>query len=485
MKTKVLLISLFIGLLSVVSCTKNPFEENKEKQTEPFAMVYEDFILPDDIKILTDDTTKISVSTAYLDKMLITDLEGRTTTIWRTIGTVPFVRKIQSAQVENDRVILTTAKAEFSDMFENLDAQLSTDIYINNDYKPVKVTRSGTGAIVDDYSGKYTDENGVIHPAVVIFEPVAEPSISNELITKTGGEKNYFTAEEILSSNFEFNIINVNSNFKFDHKFPQREEDDDSPQIHLMGKVGVSARLSAYFNVKIGFFRLKKFEAGIEGSAGLSAKVGLGVKGKYSKEWENTIANFGKTTVVCWLGPIPVPFTVESRIKQKASGEATATAQILTSANFNTSFETGVKYESGDWRSVGYGSRSSSSFSFDGAEGSAELEASCGVYFETGLFLCGSAGPTLAFGPSIDALAGVTANLNPVEQKFSVEAEYGAYAGLGAEIGAKVKILGYTLGQWNTTVNLLRVTLLRDVYSHTWSIGGWEDYRNNWMNSIR
>jgi hypothetical protein len=73
---------------------------------------------------------------------------------------------------------------------------LESDLYINRNFQPTKTTRAGTTTEVDDISGKYTDEEGVLHPAVIIFEE--ESPAAKGLRTKTGTNKNYFTAEELL-----------------------------------------------------------------------------------------------------------------------------------------------------------------------------------------------------------------------------------------------------------------------------------------------
>ena len=173
MKTNFLNLTAVIGLAMAVmsACDKNvPDADNQQaERKEPLVMTFEDFITPSDVQIISSDTTSISVSAAYAEKMGMTDFNDRAVTIWRTIGTVPFVRIITDSKVEKGEIILTTVKGEFSDMFENLDMTLDTDLYVNREYVPTRATRSGTSEEVTDVSGKYIDSDGVYHPAVIIF----------------------------------------------------------------------------------------------------------------------------------------------------------------------------------------------------------------------------------------------------------------------------------------------------------------------------
>jgi hypothetical protein len=95
-------------VMSACNDDDSPVLEPKPEDLVPFAMTYVDFITPDDVQILTADTTSISVSSAYAEKMGIKFFKDRAVTIWRTMGTVPFIRIITDAQENNGKIILTT-----------------------------------------------------------------------------------------------------------------------------------------------------------------------------------------------------------------------------------------------------------------------------------------------------------------------------------------------------------------------------------------
>ena len=477
------IVSIAMAVMS--ACDKNGPDNPQPERKAPLVMTYEDFITPNDVQILTSDTTSISVSATYAEKMGITDFNDRAVTIWRTIGTVPFVRIITDSKVEKDQIILTTIKGEFSDMFENLELGLDTDLYVNRDYVPTKATRTGTTEEVTDISGRYIDANGIYHPAVIIFEEDS-PAVKG-LKTKTGEAKNYFTADELLEDNYSFDIIDVHTDFKLDYEYPKTDEDkgveDTDTKIHIKGKVGVLAKLSSYVNVSIGWFKIKKFEAGIKGETELSAKMSFGIAKGIEYEQEHKLLDLGSVTSVFWVGIIPIPYTVETSIKEKVEASAEASLALYASAKYELGFEKGCRYTSSDgWENTSKESYSRGSFNLDGVKGTAEVEASAGVFYEVAVLLGGSAGPTFSFGPKLSAEAEVHAEVNL--DHFEIGASVGAYFGLSGEIGTKVTILGYQLAKWTAGFDLFKLTLFEGSITKQYTNEGWNQFETEWQSSL-
>lgn len=465
------------------ACEDNQPQMNPQQEDlSPFVMTYDDFITPNDVQILSPDTTLISVSSSFADKMGLKYFKNRAVTIWRTIGTVPFIRIITDAKVENNEIILTTRKGEFCDMFTDVEMSLVSDLYVNRDYVASRSTRTGTNKEVTDISGKYIDEEGVYHPAVIIFEE--NSPMARSLQKRTGVAKNYYTAEELLEQNATFNILDVQSDFKFDFRYPRDDDDDDfddkASGIHLKGKVGVEAQLSAYANIKVGLSSLKMFEAGVKGHAGVSTMMSLALQKQVKDEWEQELIPTGGHVMIFWVGFVPVPLVYESCIKQKAEASASASLEVLASGKYNLSFEQGCLYESGiGWRNVSKETKSSKSFKFNGMKGSAKVEASTGIFYEMGIYLGGSIGPELSFGPSISAEAEVAASAF-INEGVTIEATAGAYAGLSGEIGAKIKFLGYNLAKWETAFDVFKITLYEGSLSWNFTEDSWGTLETEW-----
>ena len=490
MRVNFLKFSFLMTFLMVFAsaCEKDtPTPEPPAAEFSPLVMTYEDFITPDDVQIVSPDSTYISVSSAYVKKMGIENFKNRPVTIWRTIGTVPFVRIITDSKEENGQVILTTKRGEFCDMFSDVEMSLETDIYVDDD-APTRATRAGTNEEVDDVSEKYIDEEGIHHPAVIILDE--NSPITRSIQTRAGEVKNYYTAEELLESNIAFDIINLNSDFEFG--YPELDDDDDDdnsdeddddggPSVFVRGKVGVSAKLSAYANINVSWFRLQKLEAGVRGSVGASAKLSVGVEGELKKKWEKKLASLGSTTFVYWVGIVPVPFKLESSLMQRTETKASASVELLASGKYQLEFEKGFKYENGiGWTNTSKESKTTKSFNFDGIYGSASLEASTGTFYEVGFYLAGSIGPKMAFGPALSAEAEVSATVLP--EGVTVDANVGAYASLSGNIGAKVKVLGYTLAKWETTFDIFKATLFEGSLSWSFTEDSWNELNAEWTN---
>ena len=468
-----------MAMVVMAACDKETIEpEPKPEDLVPFAMTYVDFITPNDVQILSSDTTRISVSSAYAKKMGIKYFKDRAVTIWRTIGTVPFIRIITDAQENNGEIILTTKRGEFSDMFENLDASLVTDLYVNRNYVASRSTRNRAGEEVTDVSGKYMDNEGVYHPAVIIVEEGSPAARS--LQSRTGSTKNYFTAEELLEQNASFDILNVQTDFKFDHKYPKDAEDTETA-VHIKGKVGLSAKLTGYADINISWFRLMRFEAGVKGSAGVSTKLSFGLQKEIEKEWTTEIMPVGGHMIVFWIGPIPVPLVYESSINHKTKASATASLEVLASGKYELSFSKGILYERGNgWKDLSQKTKTEKYFRFDGIKGSAKVEASNGIYYEMGIYLGGSMGPEFSFGPYVSAEAEVASTMDVVNQQMIVEGSLGAYAGLAGELGAKLKVLGYELAKWSTTFDVFKLTLFEGNLTWTFTDESWGKLEAEW-----
>lgn len=497
MKKHFITLLSFIAILIGVAagCQKDQTPETPDPEDrKPFAMVYEEFITPDDIVINSTDTTSITVSKAYADKIGVTEFKGRVVTIWRSIGTTPFIRIIDDAKLEGNQYILTTHKGEAADMFEELDMSFDSDLYVDQDI-PTKATRGNSDYEVDDISERYTDEDGVVHPAVIIFEEPGQ--LSKSLATRAGGEeKNYYTAEELLADNFEFDLINVKElSVKIDKTL--KTDKDSLFSVNISGKAEASARLTLFGKLKISMFGLRQFKFGLRGDADLKARVGLDFRVKKELEYEHDIIQVGKTTLVFWAGPIPIPLTVEPKLVYKSKVEAKAELSLYASAKVGGEFQAGMEYDSSrkdKWKNITEGS-SYKTVAIDGifpsdtlltnpGHGvaiSASAEGNFGTYWETGLYLAGSAGPKFSTGPKFGVEAGVEGSLDVLTGNLTAGVEAGAYIAWAGDVGVKFKFLGYKIGEFSYKYELLRWDAARYSSEFTYNIRtGKTEFEEGW-----
>lgn len=120
-------------------------------------LVFDDFINPNDVQILTSDTTTISVSKAYADKLGITNFVNHPLGIWQSYEERPYLRRPVSQRLVGDRYVLNVVPSGIGEIFQGQAVELNTTIFVN----PEASTRGGNGA------DKYTDGNNVLHPVAV------------------------------------------------------------------------------------------------------------------------------------------------------------------------------------------------------------------------------------------------------------------------------------------------------------------------------
>lgn len=496
-KNFLFLAAVLTGFLA--SCEKEKeggIDLPENKNTESFAMVYEDFITPDDIVINSDDTTMIAVSKKYADKIGVNYFKDRVVTIWRSIDSAPFIRLINKAELHGDNIILTTERAEVADMFENLDMDFDSDLYINRNFMPTKATRGVSDYEVYDMSGKYTDDEGVVHPAVIIFEE-SDNELAKSIATRSGTEvKNYFTAEELLANNFEFDLINMKElSLNLDHTIAMDE--DSLFTIDINGKAEASAKLTIFGSMKVGFFSLKEFKFGLRGDAELKTKIGVDFNIQKELEYENDIVQLGKTTLVFWAGPIPIPLTVEPKLTYKSELEAEAKLELYASAKVGGEFQAGMEYKSDrkeKWKNLGHGKTfktvtvdgifpdDTTILNPSGSVGiSAAADASFGVYWETGMYLAGTAGPKFSTGPKIGVSAEVEGELDVVTGDFTAGISAGAYTAWGGDVGVKFKVFGYNIGELKYEYELLRYEFIKYENELTYNLrSGKSEFEQGW-----
>lgn len=442
-----------IGMLALnfSACSKEgdidpPHEDTKE----PIVMSYNTFNNQDDVIITDADTTTISVSKKYLETMKyefnIKDGDTVPITIWRTMGTAPFVRNVIKSVEQGDRVILTTVSGDLGDVLGDNDLMLDTDIYVDFS-KSRAITRGGVA--VDNYD-RYVDNGGVIHPAVIIInEEGIEGYSQTESIIDQNGSK-YYTAEDLANSNADFRIINVDMNLG-NHSLTSPEKDlklymKDS---HLKAKAGVR------INIKTKKCKLKEFECSVYGDFGLDFTFGVESKTSIAS-WkkEEDIAKFCGYTYVFWIGYVPVAITCNAGALMAATAELSASCLFETSMKLHADYNAGVYY-SGDWNNRS-SAHASASAGFNIIKPLAvTAEASAGIELFADLKLYDCAGPKITFGPSVDA--SLTASFNALENQIEFSTEGGV--NVGGKFGVEMKILKWQLASWQQKYSLFKQNL--------------------------
>ncbi|MBO4984176.1 MAG: hypothetical protein J6C87_00845 [Bacteroides sp.] len=364
-----------------------------------------------------------------------------------------FVRNVIEFKEQGDRLLLTTVSGDLGDVLPDNDLDLDTDIYVDFN-QPTRMTRSGV--TVDNYN-RYIDDEGVIHPAVIILEEAGVEYEGSDAETRSPGGKVYYTAEDIARSNASFNIINVNKKLgTFSLNFSDKKDDDDK---NSQNKDGVESELKARLyikdtqlkakagvrvNIKTKWFKLKSFECAVYGDFGLDLTTGLEIEKSLSTSKEEKLAQFSSFSAVFWVGPIPVAIKCDAGLQSYAELSLTGKCHFETDFSFKASYDAGVYY-SGGWseRKTSDGSVTADFSVVNPFEATASAEVGLKIY--AGLKLYDIAGPKVTFGPSIGTEFGMAVNAK--EQTFDFTTS-GAVT-VGGKLSAEIKIWKWALASWS------------------------------------
>ena len=134
---------------------------------EPYGLTYHNFDSEDDVQILNADTTEIAVKKSLADKLGITNFKNHPLGIWDAPSHKAYGRKGLEQQLVGDTYIIKVGKVTTAELIGDKAAQLTTDLYVNNDAQAV-ATRAADDNI-PDFAAKYVDDNNKIHPAVILY----------------------------------------------------------------------------------------------------------------------------------------------------------------------------------------------------------------------------------------------------------------------------------------------------------------------------
>ena len=274
-------LALFFVSLTVISCDNDddnnvspdpPIEKGEIELAENAqALNYFDFINPNDVEILNADTTQIRVSQAYLDKIKTKVNKNDVLSIWRSIDTPPFIRKVSNVSANGKDAILTTTQGTLADLIEHGDFKLSTELYVNYGEKGLK--------------NRYS-KDGVYHPSVVIFSG-----------TEDNGKK-YATAEELLAQEATWHIFNKDgiTNYSYEEKGLRIGLKDVQTHTALDLEIGIN----------ISWFKLRNFDCYFTGEYKLDGPLFV--------EWDVKDKSSGGEVPLVYYPPIVVVFPIAGPI---------------------------------------------------------------------------------------------------------------------------------------------------------------------------
>lgn len=419
-------LALFLVSLTVVSCDNDdnnnvtpdpPIEKGEIEFAENAqALNYFDFINPGDVEILNADTTQIRVSQAYLDKIKTKINKNDVLSIWRSIDTPPFIRKVSSVSANGKDALLTTTQGTLADLIEHGDFKLSTELFVNY--------------AEESFKNRYS-KDGVYHPSVVLFSG-----------TENNG-KRYATAEELLAQEATWHIFNKDgiTNYSYEEKGLRIGLKDVQTHTALDLEIGIN----------ISWFRLRNFDCYFTGEYKLDGPlfVEWDVKDK-SSGGEVTLVYYPPIVVIFPIaGPIHIPIMVMPTLTMDCNAHAKGTIGITLPMTFDSSFKLGPSYA----RNRGWVFYKEFNHSFNcfvdrtNITYSGEVAANLGVYFKTEVNIASCGGPFVKVGPSVSTNLSASV-VTGSDYQFKVNTN-GKFK-LAGKAGAELHIVGYSLGKWET-----------------------------------
>ena len=437
-------------------------------QVEAYGLTYETFISENDVQILNADTTEISVSKEYADKLGITSFVNHPMGIWHSKSQLPYIRKATAQKLVGDRYILTVVPSTVAEVIGDKKVNLQTDIYVNNDINPL--TRSA-GSDIPAYAAKYVDENNVIHPAVIhltdpygydndVHYPGDEPSASQTRAAQSG-EYQYITADELAASNTRWGIRK--RLLAFDKTIGNKLKHaakGSSDSIYVEYEIKTDFELNYFLTLEGGLKwsgilpepYVKKFETGVDGHFDFGAKIEFGVEREWKlkeKDGKIPLAKFPGYTYSFFVGPVPVAIEIKPNMFMQFDGKISGALKTGFTYEYGNEFMGGGRYtESKGWEGIGYFEEKKNEFKMFPPQININMECGVGLFLGADILIYKCAGPDFAVGPHLGASLDFTVSpFDAKELSDIVNVEGEVKLDINAKLGAKLTLFGYELAE--------------------------------------
>ena len=439
-------------------------EGAKKALLEAYGLTFENFVTANDVQILNNDTTEISVNKALAEKLGITSFVNHPMGIWDAKSHLPYARKATAEKLLGDRYILTVQPATVAEIIGNKNVTLNTSVYVNPN-----VTGSQTRAGIDmpGYAAKYMDENDVIHPAVILYtDPYGydKPYHTSDDKPNAGtrsadGGYQYVTADELAKEGSRASahrrILSIHTDTELTKDIPVGNK-----SVNLSYKSRTDFDLNYFITLNGGCkwkfilpsFYVDKFEAGLDGEFAFSPELRVGFTDQIElpeDKFKLNLIKFSCFSFTFWIGPVPVVVTCDPAVYLRLDGKISTAAQMGFKYEYASKFKGGLRYQNDKgWETIKEFTEEKNEFTPIWPEATLSAELGFGLYLGVDVLLYGAAGPKAAVGPRIGATAEGTLSKGETDLKASVDVT------VNAEAGAKLKVLGYEIAEFNKKFEL-------------------------------
>ena len=456
-------------------------EPTEDDDNSIISLTFHNFATPNDVTILNSDTTQISVSKALAEKMGIKKFDNRRLAVWQKVSRLPFYRGIVSAQQSGDRYILNVKPIKIDEFMAGINFKYKNEMYYNSNAASTRcVTRSdGTIGEVVDPSARYVDQEGVHHPAAVLYtdlsmqnmsyayvetgfddvdDPVyTEPEHRRHAMTRAAsdfdGDFDYATPEQ--GGNPSIEIIDLSTELSKKMKIPMNETDS----VDLSISIPVKLKVNLWGYVDFGIFSgLEYLGVSVYGDIDFQPQVLLEVSKGYETPEENRkikLVDMPGKTFVFFAGPVPIVIGMKPCLYLRHHMIFNIGASMGFKYSWNCYFDAGFKWDDEN----GFGTISTCIKGGDGFEPilpqvTGRLYDMIGFAIGGDVMLYEVAGPELLVGPKLEFDGNL--KFSPFEEEGKrLTGGASVDLSLTSDVGVKLEFFGKNFGSWDTSFNLL------------------------------
>ena len=453
---------------------------------ESYGLNFQDFIQAGDVQILDADTTQISVSKAFADKIGIKSFPGHPMGIRQSNEEDSYMCKATRQKLVGDRYIIDVAPCSMAELLKGQKFMMSSDLYVNTD--PGKTRTRAAELNIPEYAAKYVDDDNVIHPVAVTYRPA-----TGELGVTRSGISHYgtFSTEDIMIARqndgtrwwpldeikdwvvdkakkaYEFadketsynvnkyyrdkSLVQENTTFEKKIEFgPKAKRKGEKPDtFNVTVKLPVDFALTYNFILDatgslVSLPTVNNFETSVAGTFEFSPQVTLGFSKKFEIPEDKQrlkLAEFPSVSLHFTIGIIPVTINIDPYVFLKFEGEVSGSAYTGIKYHYASHFKLGCAYRNG-WNFINEYQTDDNSLTMIPPTAQFKAHAGIGLMLGADVIVMKLAGPKIAIGPKLTADAELRLNQDADQCYFKSSVD----VGFVGEVGAKLKIWKWELG---------------------------------------
>ena len=454
---------------------------------EPIGLVYTDFLTPNDVTH-NADTTELHISKALADKKGITNFVNRPMGIWDQKEHRAYLRRATEQRLVDDHYVLKVVRSSVAEVTHGQEMALNTGIYYNPKRMVSRggLTRASQG---DPMADKYIDDDNVIHPAAITVQMKSDAPADARALTRASGDGNSatFTIEELYTNppsgangwfdwledlweeiveatsydwddDHTISLISTSALISKDFKFDCGGESGDTITLRFRCPIDFdldyTLNIRSHGSIETAFVPIPSYlETYIDGYLEANPQLRIGFSKTITLPEDKqriTLFSFSGVGFTFMIGPVPLTIDLDPSVYLKFTSELSGNAYFGVQYDIATKFKAGVKYDGNSWSGIAEGEKVKDEFSFINPKLSLSYLGGVGLFFGVDVIIEKVAGPSFNVGPQVTVDAQLSYQIGDDHVNASIEGT----AGIGGEAGAKIKIFGFEVAEWDTSFDI-------------------------------